>query len=83
MSQNTIFILGAGPRIGWSVAEKFKAEGYKVAVGSRRPDIFKVRQEGFLPVSVDLGSVQSIEEAFEKVTKELGVPNVVVYNGES
>jgi NAD(P)-dependent dehydrogenase (short-subunit alcohol dehydrogenase family) len=81
MVQNTIFILGAGPRIGWAVAEKFKAGGYKVAIGSRRPDMAKVKTEGFLPVSVDLTSVQSVEEAFVKVTNELGIPNVVVYNG--
>ncbi len=81
MALNIALILGAGPRVGWSVAQKFKAEGYKVAVGSRKPDTEKATKAGFLPITVDLTSTQSVEEAFAKTTKELGVPNVVVYNG--
>ena len=82
MPPNTILILGAGPRVGWSVAQKFKAEGYKVAIGSRNPDITAATNAGFLPITVDLTNIQSVEAAFTLVTKSLGIPNVVVYNGE-
>jgi NAD(P)-dependent dehydrogenase (short-subunit alcohol dehydrogenase family) len=82
MPPNTILILGAGPRVGGSVAQKFKAEGYKVAIGSRNPDIAAATNAGFLPITVDLTNIQSVEAAFALVTKSLGVPNVVVYNGE-
>jgi len=78
---NVLFILGAGPRIGWSVATKFKAEGYTVAVGSRNPNVQKAKDDGFLPVTVDVTKTEAIESAFAFVKKELGVPNVVVYNG--
>lgn len=80
MSQ-VLFILGAGPRIGWAVAGKFKDEGYKVAVGSRNPNIERATSDGFLPVSVDVTKSESVELAFGKVKEELGIPNVVVYNG--
>jgi NAD(P)-dependent dehydrogenase (short-subunit alcohol dehydrogenase family) len=83
MSPNTILVLGAGPRVGWSVAQKFKAEGYQVAVASRKPDVKAATKAGFLPITVDLSSIPSVEAAFFQVTKELGVPNVVVYNGAS
>lgn len=81
MAPNTILILGAGPRVGYSVARKFKAENYNIAVGSRNPDIKKAQDEGFHPLTVDVGDAQSVEAAFEEVQEKLGVPNVVVYNG--
>jgi NAD(P)-dependent dehydrogenase (short-subunit alcohol dehydrogenase family) len=32
-----MFILGAGPHIGISVAKRFLKDGYKVAIGKRNP----------------------------------------------
>lgn len=81
MAQNTILILGAGPRAGWSVARKFKAEGYQVAVGSRNPDVNKATEENILTVTVDLTKTESVEDAFAQVKESFGIPNVVVYNG--
>jgi NAD(P)-dependent dehydrogenase (short-subunit alcohol dehydrogenase family) len=82
MSPNTILILGGGPRVGWTVAQKFKTEGYNVAIGSRNPDIEAAIKAGFLPITVDLTSIQNVEAAFAQVTNGLGIPNIVVYNGE-
>jgi len=81
MAAGTVFILGSGPRIGLVVAQKFQKEGYKVAVGSRKPDVEKAQKEGFLPVTVDLGNIDAVEAAFKEVIANLGVPNIVVYNG--
>ncbi|KAH9216722.1 hypothetical protein DL95DRAFT_424331 [Leptodontidium sp. 2 PMI_412] len=77
MAQNTILILGAGPKVGRSVARKFKAEGYQVAVGSRNPDVKKATEEDILTVTVDLTKTESVEDAFAQVKKSLGIPNVV------
>lgn len=77
-----LFVLGAGPRIGRSVAKKFKSEGYKVAVGSRRPNVEQAKSDGFLAVSVDVTKPEAVQTAFAKVKQELGTPTVVVYNGE-
>lgn len=80
MALNTIVVLGAGQGIGYSVARKFKAEGYQVAVGSRNPDNNKAKEEGFLALTVDLSDVKSVEAAFALVHEKFGIPNVVVYN---
>ena len=82
MSPRTILVLGAGPRVGYSVAKKFKAEGYNVAIGSRNPDVEAATKSGFLPITVDLVSIQSVEETFVQVAKTYGPPNIVVYNGK-
>lgn len=82
MSPNIILVLGGGPRIGWTVAQKFKTEGYNVAIGSRKPDAEAASKAGFLPITVDLTNTQSVEAAFTTVTKELGIPNIVIYNGQ-
>jgi NAD(P)-dependent dehydrogenase (short-subunit alcohol dehydrogenase family) len=81
MAAGIAVILGSGPRIGQVVAQKFQKEGYKVAVGSRKPDAESIEKEGFLPVTVDLASIDSVEAAFKEVIARLGVPNIVVYNG--
>ena len=81
MAVGIVFILGSGPHIGWAVAQEFQQEGYKVAVGSRNPDVLRIQMEGFLPVTVDLAKIDSVEAAFKQVIAQLGVPNIVVYNG--
>ena len=82
MTPNIILILGSGPRVGLSVAQKFKAGGYNVAIASRSPDISASTISGFLPITVDLTSIPSIQGAFAQVTSEIGIPSIVVYNGK-
>jgi len=74
------FILGAGGHTGLAVANKLKQEGYKVAVGSRKP----LQKEGLVPVTVDVSNTDSIANAFAQVKEKLGAaPNVVIFNGLS
>ena len=76
----TAFILGAGGHVGLAVANKLKQEGYKVAVGARKP----LQQEGLVPITVDASDTDSIAKAFAEVKEKLGAaPNVVVFNGSS
>jgi NAD(P)-dependent dehydrogenase (short-subunit alcohol dehydrogenase family) len=81
MSPKTVLILGAGPRVGYEVGRKFKAEGYEVAVASRNPDHKAAEKEGFHHIRVDLVDVPTVEAAFAEIRKKLFTPNVVVYNG--
>lgn len=74
------FILGAGTNIGQHVASALKEKGYAIAFGSRNPDVERVRKDGFIPIAVDVTNSDSIKTAFDQVKKELGAPNVVVYN---
>lgn len=79
----TVFILGAGPRIGLSVARAFKRNGYKVAIGSRNPNASEAESEGIHTVQVDLAETAAVEKAFADVRATVGTPNIVIYNGKS
>ncbi|RSL62888.1 hypothetical protein CEP54_005489 [Fusarium duplospermum] len=75
-----LLILGAGPRIGASVAEKFALNGYKVAIASRSGTDSK-NEQGILSLKVDLGNPDSIPGIFEAVEAEFqAAPSVIVYN---
>lgn len=81
MSKPVIFIVGAGPNIGQSVADAFAAEGYEVALAARSLQDGK-GEKGYLNIKLDLADPKAVSGAFAKVTKELGIPAVVVYNGK-
>jgi NAD(P)-dependent dehydrogenase (short-subunit alcohol dehydrogenase family) len=76
-----ILILGSGPNVGHHVARAFVAKGYKVALASR-----SVKEEDSnadqVHISTDLSNPHSVNGIFSKVEASLGLPSVVVYNGE-
>ncbi|KAJ7231721.1 hypothetical protein B0H12DRAFT_1212799 [Mycena haematopus] len=74
------FIIGAGKNIGAHTAAALKANGYQVALGSRKPIIDQVKKDGYFPVAVDARSPESVKAAFAQISKELGPPNVVIFN---
>lgn len=75
-----VLILGAGPRIGSAVAEKFASDGYKVALVSRKGTGSK-NAEGHLSLKADLNKPDSIPPLFKAVEAEFAAPpSVVVYN---
>ncbi|KAF7345082.1 hypothetical protein MVEN_01671700 [Mycena venus] len=80
MSHLIAFIIGAGKNIGEHTAAALKAKGYQVALGSRKPIIDQVKKDGYFPVTVNAQSPESIKAAFAQVNKELGPPNVVIFN---
>lgn len=78
-----VLILGAGPRIGAAVAEKFASNGYKVAVASRSGSSSKTAK-GFLSLKADFTKPDSIPALFDAVKTEFHTsPSVVVYNAAS
>lgn len=75
-----VLILGAGPRIGASVAERFASYGYKVAVVSRSGSGTKTA-EGVLSLQADFTKPDSIPALFDTVKTEFyASPSVVIYN---
>jgi NAD(P)-dependent dehydrogenase (short-subunit alcohol dehydrogenase family) len=75
-----VLILGAGPRIGASVAERFARNGYKVAVASRSGSGTKT-VKGFLSLKADFTKPDSIPALFDAVKTEFHTsPSVVIYN---
>ena len=75
-----ILILGAGPRIGRSVAKAFAAKGYKVALASRKASNATNNANEF-HVQSDFADPGAVVNAFSEVKALLGIPSVVVYNG--
>lgn len=80
-ANSVVLILGAGPRVGTSVAAAFARDSYLVAIASRSGTGGKT-PEGFLSLKVDLAEPESIPGLFDAVKTEFNTaPNVVVYNG--
>jgi NAD(P)-dependent dehydrogenase (short-subunit alcohol dehydrogenase family) len=90
-----IIILGSGPGIGVGVAAYFASQGFdRVALLSRNAERLKVdaesvhstvKQAGAAAATVktypvDLADSPALLKVLEAVEKELGVPEVVVYN---
>lgn len=75
-----VLILGAGPRVGASVAETFASNGYKVAVASRKGTDAK-NDKGYLSLKADFAKPNSIPALFAAVSAEFhAAPSVVIYN---
>jgi NAD(P)-dependent dehydrogenase (short-subunit alcohol dehydrogenase family) len=84
MAPNTspvILILGAGSRVGKSVAQAFSAKGYKVALAARSLKEADSTADQ-VNIAVDLSDPKAVATAFSKVESALGVPSVIVYNGK-
>ncbi|KAI1337103.1 NAD(P)-binding protein [Xylariaceae sp. FL0016] len=79
-AKSIALILGAGPRIGTSVAEKFAAIGYQIAIASRKGD-GKKNAQGYLALKADFAQPDSIQAVFDAVKAEYNAPpSVVIYN---
>lgn len=82
-SQLVALILGVGPRIGSSVAEKFASDGYKVAVASRK-GTNSINEKGHLSLQADFADPKSVPAVFKAVQSEFhAAPSVVIYNAAS
>ncbi|KAJ7682859.1 hypothetical protein B0H17DRAFT_1075149 [Mycena rosella] len=68
MSPLTAFIIGAG------------ANATKSLSGRGKPAFDQLKKDGYFPVAVDVESPGSLATAFAQINKELGPPNVVVFN---
>lgn len=80
--QETALIVGAGAGLSASLARHFAKEGLKVALAAR--DIRKlddlVKETGSRAFPCDASSPADVEKLFGSVGKEIGEPNLVVYN---
>ncbi|KAI1140154.1 NAD(P)-binding protein [Hypoxylon sp. FL0543] len=72
----TVLIIGAGPNIGEASAEAFLAAGYQVAVASRTQKL----DAKFRHFAFDASKPETVPALFDQVSKDLGIPSVVVYN---
>jgi NADP-dependent 3-hydroxy acid dehydrogenase YdfG len=80
-------VVGVGAGLGAALGRRF-AEGYAVALVARSEEVTgalakEIRAAGgvALPVKSDATDVAQVAAAYERIGKELGTPDVLVYNG--
>nr|WP_078845355.1 SDR family NAD(P)-dependent oxidoreductase [Streptomyces sp. SCSIO ZS0520] len=80
-------VVGAGPGIGRSVAERFAREGLSVAVIARREETVRqvaadIGRAGrkVLALTADSTDEDALRSALDRAESELGPPDAVVYN---
>ncbi|MFV2034931.1 MAG: SDR family oxidoreductase, partial [Halocynthiibacter sp.] len=79
-------ILGVGPGNGLSIARKFAAEGYALALGARRGDTMEAaahdlpQARGF---ACDVTDKASVERTLDAIATDLGPVDTLVYNAGS
>jgi NAD(P)-dependent dehydrogenase (short-subunit alcohol dehydrogenase family) len=83
--QEIALIVGTGPGLSASLARLFKKEGMKVALAAR--DIKKldglVKETEAQAYPCDATIPKEVDSLFNSVTRDMGEPNLVVYNASS
>jgi short-subunit dehydrogenase len=87
MNKKLIVVVGAGPGVGNHVAKKFGVNNFRVVLVSRNRDaldqyVQELNSEGIetYTVAADAASSASLTDAFEKIKKNYGTTDVLVYN---
>ncbi len=82
MTQAVAVVVGVGPGLGSAVARRFAAAGFAVAVARRRPEELAglAAEIGGKAYGCDASERDSVEALFAAVDRDLGRPQVVVYN---
>lgn len=82
MSEKTALIIGAGAGLSASLARKFAANGYQVALAARNTDKLSdlVKETGATAYACDAASPEDMAALFKAVDGDLGEPDVAVYN---
>jgi short-subunit dehydrogenase len=87
---NTIAIVGAGKGISGSVAKRFGSEGFQIALIARNAEKLEglkteLEGQGFTvrTYTADAGDAKTLSASLERVTADLGAPQVLVYNAMS
>ena len=81
-NQKKIWITGASSGIGKALAEKFAAEGWKVAASARRKEILDKmsRHENIFSYPLDVTNQDQIKNSFEKIIKDFNGLNLCVFS---
>jgi NAD(P)-dependent dehydrogenase (short-subunit alcohol dehydrogenase family) len=83
MAQEEIaLIVGAGPGLSASLARLFKREGMKIALAARDAKKLDglVKEIDGRAYACDASRPKDVENLFDSVSKDIGEPNLVVYN---
>ena len=81
-NQKKIWITGASSGIGKALAEKFAAEGWKVAASARRKEILDKmsEHENIFSYPLDVTNQDQIKNSFEKIIEDFNGLNLCVFS---
>jgi len=81
-NEEVAVIVGGGPGLSASLARLFAREGMRVAIAARNPGKLSALADetGARTYACDAVESKEVDALFEAVAKDLGDPNVVVYN---
>lgn len=86
MSKKICAVVGVGPGNGASLSRTFAEAGYDVAMIARNTEAlaeFERQIPGTRGVTADVTDPQALRAAFERIDKEIGAVDVLVYNAGS
>ena len=80
-NQKKIWITGASSGIGKAVAEKFAAEGWKVAVSARRKELLQdmAKDKNISSFPLDVTDRSQINSVFQNILKEFGNIDICLF----
>lgn len=81
-SKPVLLLLGYGANIGHAAAKKFEAGGYRVAIAARSLSEEKVSDQRW-SYPINLTHPNAVTDLFAKATRDIGIPSVVIYNGNA
>ncbi|MDB5406914.1 MAG: oxidoreductase [Rhodospirillales bacterium] len=82
MSQETALIIGVGDGLSAALARSFAGAGMKLALAARQTDKLAAlsSETGARTYACDVGSRDQVAALFADTVRDLGAPDVVVYN---
>ena len=86
MAKPVCVVAGVGPGNGAAFARRFDSEGYSVALlarGTELPAKLAIELSDACAYACDVADAASVARAFEEIRRDLGDPEVLVYNAGS
>lgn len=87
MSKKTIIVIGAGPGNGNAIAREFASHDFRVVLMARNQEHLERYKKGFEAEGIetyvktmDAAKPETVVSAIEETVRELGTPDVLVYN---
>jgi NAD(P)-dependent dehydrogenase (short-subunit alcohol dehydrogenase family) len=82
MAQETALIIGVGDGLSAALARRFAREGMKLALAARRTDKLAAltAETGARAYACDVSRRDQVEALFDDLVRDLGAPDIVVYN---
>jgi NAD(P)-dependent dehydrogenase (short-subunit alcohol dehydrogenase family) len=87
MGNKVVFVMGVGPGLGAAVARRFARDGFAVGLLARKPESMAPVQQELASSGVHAASAvtdatkpESVRSGIAALAKELGAPDVFVYN---